>query len=314
MSHPASSATARIVPSIPPPGVQIPVLIDSDAKNEVDDQWAISLAMLHPERFRIVGFVGATFGWDHQPPEYLRRVAASAAELNLLQELAGAPGRWPVHCGSPPMPSMDTWVDSAGVDFIIAQARLHIPQNPLWVISLGACTNIVSACLKAPDISERIVSFWHCRSGWPNKCDNFNARGDINAARRLFASNQPLVIFDTGTGLTISMQESEAKAKPHGRLGEYLHEYRKTNPRWSSDGKAMFDLGDTAALLDPGIATWEVVDCPSVGEDLAYDFTATNGKALRCSAIDRDATYKQIFDALAASKGLVAGARAQAAR
>jgi len=32
------------------------VIIDSDAKNEIDDQWAIGLAILSPERFEIEGF------------------------------------------------------------------------------------------------------------------------------------------------------------------------------------------------------------------------------------------------------------------
>ena len=51
----------RKVPRIPPKGERIRLLVDSDAKNEIDDQWAIALAILSPERFDIEGFVGATF-------------------------------------------------------------------------------------------------------------------------------------------------------------------------------------------------------------------------------------------------------------
>ena len=51
----------RVVPHIPPPGQRLRVVIDSDAKNEIDDQWAIALAILSPERFQIEGFVGANF-------------------------------------------------------------------------------------------------------------------------------------------------------------------------------------------------------------------------------------------------------------
>jgi hypothetical protein len=37
--------------------------MDSDRKNEINDQWAIALASLSPERFRIEGFAGRNF--DH---------------------------------------------------------------------------------------------------------------------------------------------------------------------------------------------------------------------------------------------------------
>ena len=51
----------REIPRIPPKGQRIRLLIDSDAKNEIDDQWAIALAILSPERFGIEGFIGANF-------------------------------------------------------------------------------------------------------------------------------------------------------------------------------------------------------------------------------------------------------------
>ena len=37
------------------------VVIDSDANGEIDDQWAIALAILSPARFQIEAFVGAHF-------------------------------------------------------------------------------------------------------------------------------------------------------------------------------------------------------------------------------------------------------------
>ena len=51
----------RRVPKIPEKGERIKIIIDSDCKNEIDDQWAIALAILSPERFEIEGFIGANF-------------------------------------------------------------------------------------------------------------------------------------------------------------------------------------------------------------------------------------------------------------
>ena len=41
----------RVVPVIPPKDELINVIIDADAKNEIDDQWALTLALLSPELF-----------------------------------------------------------------------------------------------------------------------------------------------------------------------------------------------------------------------------------------------------------------------
>ena len=58
----------RPVPSKPDPGQQIRVIIDADAKNEVDDQWAIALALFAQDRFKIEGFVAANFDNHHGGP------------------------------------------------------------------------------------------------------------------------------------------------------------------------------------------------------------------------------------------------------
>ena len=62
-------AKERSVPAIPPKGRRMRVVIDSDAKNEIDDQWALALAILSPERFEIEGFVGANFDNQRGGPD-----------------------------------------------------------------------------------------------------------------------------------------------------------------------------------------------------------------------------------------------------
>ena len=58
-------AQKRKVPQLPPKGERLRVVIDSDCKNEIDDQWAIALAILSPERFDIEGFVASNFDNEH---------------------------------------------------------------------------------------------------------------------------------------------------------------------------------------------------------------------------------------------------------
>ena len=248
---------------IPAKDKQIRVIIDSDARNEIDDIWAIALALLSPERFKIEGFVAANF--DNSRPEGgLDSIEASRREIETLLQKAGMAGRYPVLRGSPPLRYQYEPSESEGVDFIIEKAMASTPEDPLWVVGLGASTDIASAYLKEPRIAERIVVFWHFRTQWPEKCWNFNVIGDVRAARLVFHSDLSFVLFDTGTHLYCPMSESQQFASC-GELGKYLHQYRYESSWYQDPKKGFYDLGDIAALVDPSLASWEVVQVPRCG-------------------------------------------------
>jgi hypothetical protein len=280
----------RLLPQIPPKGQRIRVIFDTDAKNEIDDIWAIALAVLAPERFQIEGFVAANF--DNQRPEAgPDSIEASAREVDRILTKAGIAGKYPIRRGAPPMRYQYQPSEAEGVDFIIAKAMASTPEDPLWVVGLGAATDIASAYLKEPRIAERVRVFWHFRTRWPDRCWNFNVIGDVRAARIVFHSDLAFVLFDTGTHLSCPMAFSRQFVSC-GPLGKYLHKYRFESPGYQRADKGFFDLGDIAALIDPDLASWEVVDCPEVGWDLAYKHTRTKGKILRCYDIDRERTMQ----------------------
>ena len=283
-------AAKRVVPVIPPKEERIRGVFDTDAKNEIDDIWALALAVLSPERFQIEGFVAANF--DNRRPEAgPDSIEASAREIETILAKAGLVGKYPIKRGSPPMRYKYEPSESEGVDFIIAKAMASTPQDPLWIVGLGAATDIASAYLKEPRIAKRVRVFWHFRTRWPDKCWNFNVIGDVRAARIVFHSDLPFVLFDTGTHLSCPMEFSQ-KFVSCGALGKYLHEYRLGSSYYQRPDKGFFDLGDIAALVDPDLASWEVVHCPEVDWDLAYKHRKTKGKILRCYDIDRDKTMQ----------------------
>jgi purine nucleosidase len=290
----------RKVPVIPSKGERIRIIIDSDAKNEIDDQWAIALAILSPERFEIEGFVGANFDNVGGGPDGVRR---SVAEIETVLEKAGMTDQWPVYPGSHPMRYQFEPSSSPGVDFIVERALASTPDDPLWVVGLGAATDMASALLQEPSIVDRVIAFWHFRTRWPEKCYNFNVFGDVRAARLLFHSPVPFVLFDTGTYLRCPMKESEREVAPHGALGAYLHTYRHREAWYADPRKGFYDLGDVAALLDPDLACWDVTPCPEVGWDLSYQFNNTQGSILRCYHVDRDRTFRLLYSKLRAYAG-----------
>lgn len=280
----------RKMPVIPDKEKKIRVIIDSDAKCEIDDQWALSLAILSPERFNILGFIGATY--LSGGPE---SIVKSVHEIDTILKLANMNGKYQIFRGAPPMRYQFEPSEAEGVDFIIREAMASSPEDPLWIIGLGAPTDIASAFLKEPGIVDKIVVFWHLRTQWPDKCYNFNVFGDPHATRLLFHSPLSFILFDTGTYLTCPMHESAKKVRPNGELGKYLHDYRLRDDWMMSDTKGFFDLGDIAALLDPEIASFEEVNCPEVTQDLSYEFTNTKGKILRCYDINRDKIFELFY-------------------
>jgi purine nucleosidase len=189
-----------------PPSGALRVIIDTDAANEVDDQWAIALALGFPERLKVEGFVAAHYGQRGGAKGISRSLASVEATLSAADKA----GLFTLRNGSDPIVYRDRVPESEGVDFIIAQARTAKPEQPLWLVLLGPATDGAAALLKAPDIADRLIIFWHGRSEWPKKCANFNAQNDLLAAQLLFELPCRFVLFDTGTDLTMPMAETEA--------------------------------------------------------------------------------------------------------
>ncbi len=278
----------------PPPGPFAWLLIDTDAANEIDDLYALALAIGNPERFHLEGIVAAHFGDSGGS----RGIDKSMASIEQLMAKAGMSGKFPVKRGSDPFQYADRAPASEGVDFIIERALQATPADPLWLVLLGPATDAAAALIKEPKIADRMIVFWHGRTQWPLRCWNFNATNDIRAARFLFDIQCRFVLFDTGTYLTAPMEETQRRFLPLGSLGAYLHEFRKTRPGFQSPNKGFFDLGDIAALVDPGSVRFEVTAAPTVEQDLHYDFTRKKGDIVRIYFVERDRTFDLLEQAL----------------
>jgi len=270
------------------------IVIDSDAANEIDDLYAIALAIRAPERLHIEGFVATHFA-QHTGRQSIEQ------SYNLLIELltlAGKADQYPVVKGGDPLVYLDEPSDSAGARFIIDRAHAGSEDTPLWVIGLGAATNLASALLIDPSIKPKVRYIYHARSewSWPERSEQFNVGGDIHAARVLLESRVPLVWFDTGTQLTCPMQDTEKRLLPLGGLPAFLHEYRYRNPKYQDKNKGFFDLGDIAWIIQPGVCRAEVVDVPHMDWKMAFSHQGDLGQMLRVYEADPVPIWKLFFD------------------
>jgi inosine-uridine nucleoside N-ribohydrolase len=240
------------------------------------------------------GIVAAHFGLKGGSAGIQR----SFDEAQAVLERAGLTGKVPVKRGSDPFQYRDRVPPSEGVDFIIEKARSATPESPLWLVLLGPATDAAAALLKDPSIADRMIVFWHGRTQWPVRCWNFNAYNDTKAAQFIFELPCRMILFDTGTYLTITKEESERRFASLGPLGKYLQEIRYRQPAFLSPRKGLFDMGDIAALVDPTVVRWERTEAPTVDHDLRYDFTQTHGEIVRIYHVERDPSFDLLERAL----------------
>jgi len=226
---------------------------DTDCGTEVDDQHAISYAILARE----LKCEGVCVEHDNTPGSLERHFAEATKVVGLL----GATNRVPVLRGAPrPMPDPQTPVNSAAVDFIIERALDPDQQPPLFLIPHGPLTNVASAWLKEPRIAERVIVIW--LGGTPEgMIEEFNAVNDLNANRCVARSNLTCYFMPASVGVRVLVTEAQAQRyMSQCPIGKYLASL------WSGS-RGVFDVGAVAACINPG---WFQTRRARVDDNLRY--------------------------------------------
>src|SRR5258708_5366582 len=196
-------------PPIPELAKKSRVILNTDAKNEADDQYAIVHAILTPS-FDLHGIISAHFG-DRKSATSQRD---SHEEIMRLLDLMSIKGQIPLQAGaSKALPDEVTPVPSEGSALIIAEALKDDPR-PLHVAFLGPLTDMASALLEAPTIAERnVVVVWIGGGEWPVGGAEFNLSNDINAANVVFRSSVQLWQIPSTVYKRMAVSYAELAAK-----------------------------------------------------------------------------------------------------
>lgn len=188
----------------PPLDEVLDIVIDSDTFNEIDDQFAIAYALRSPERFNVLALHAAPFYTETIP--VIKDKAASPAEgmelsyqemFRILKLVSDSGLEDEVYRGSEAyLPNEQTPVDSPAARHLVELAMARPADKPLYVLASGAITNVASAILMEPAITERIVVVWLGGQAfhWPDNAE-FNLMQDVAAARVLFGCGCPVVLL-----------------------------------------------------------------------------------------------------------------------
>lgn len=206
------------------PQGSVDVVLDTDAYNEIDDQFAISYLLRSNEKLHTKAIYAAPFLNERSlsPKDGMEK---SYDEIRKLLALLGQTVA--VYKGSEHyLADEKTFVLSPAAEDLAQRAKKYSPEKPLYVVAIGAITNIASALLYAPEIRENIVVVWlggHAHHYHHTK--EFNLYQDIAAARVVMQSGVPFVqlpckgVVDC---FTLSKQELAFWLKGKNKLADYL--------------------------------------------------------------------------------------------
>ena len=288
------------------PKNKVDVVLDTDAFNEIDDQFAIAYLLRSKEKLNTVAIYAAPFfngkssgagdGMEKSYDEILK-ILSLCGENRLKEVTFKGSNRY--------LPDEATPVVSPAAEDLAKRAMEYTPQNPLYVVAIGAITNVASALLINPKIAENIVVVWLGGNArhW-DSTKEFNMMQDIAAARVVMQSEVPFVQLPCAgvvTEFRVSGAELREWLEGKNPLADYLakntikeaESYAKGRP-WT---RVIWDVTAVAWLLNTEGQFMSCADVPVLLPDYdnKYESEPTNKNMCYVWRIDRDNLMEDLF-------------------
>ncbi len=306
MNHPANITKHSVEEFKPSSNAsKLPIWIDTDpacgqgATNDVDDCWALMMALRSPE-LNIRG-ISTTFG--NTKGETALQVARQA-----IEHLGGA-AQTPIYEGSHAQGSPD-WKLTQGS--VAIASILH--REKLTIIAQGPLTNIATVIVNYPDLVkniDRIIivagkrpgNLFHPGQQWWFHFRDFNIRKDTPAAKIVLDSGIPLILtpFELATKVTI-MRSDLDKLASGDEAAQWL---RQVSQPWMSfwednlhkQGFYPFDALAVGYVTMPDLFNCEILPARigfslflkpfGLGHDLEVAQAINGQQVYYCSDVDR---------------------------
>jgi len=275
------------------------MVLDTDTYNEIDDQFALVYSLISPE-LKVEAVYAAPFH-NNRSASPGDGMAKSYDEILRILNMMDIDAEGFAFKGSEDYlrDLTDPHRSPAALD-LVKRARNASSENPLYVVPVGAITNVASALLIDPSIAENIVVVWLGGNGhnWSNQ-QEFNFRQDLNASRLIFDSGVPLVQLPCTpvvTHLATTLPEMEHYLRGHGETAEYLlkifREYRQDHFAVS---KVLWDMTAVAWLINSEWLPSHLVHSPVVTDQLTFSVDQTRHFIRAVYFVKRDLIFGDFF-------------------
>lgn len=186
------------------PSPKTPIILDCDIGTDIDDTFALALAILSPE-LELRG-VTTVSGDTHVRALMACRLLTAGGRRD-IPVAAGKPNRPPQalrgmqeqYILQPPAFRSSKPIKASAVDFLYKQLKEH--PGEITLVAVGPLSNIAQLLTEHPDckpwIKRLVIMGGSVRVGYSNKPPpqaEFNIRADPKAAQVVFTSGIPLVV------------------------------------------------------------------------------------------------------------------------
>ena len=278
------------------------VIIDTDAYNEIDDQYAIAYAMRSPEKLDIQAICAAPF-LNRRSSSAEDGMIQSYNEIFKIAELTDKNYSFPIYKGSDAfLSSKDTPIESEAADKI-AEIVLG-SDEPVYIIALGAITNVASAIIKYPEIVGKTAIVWLGGQAlhWSDTAE-FNLGEDVLAAQVVFDSGIPLLQIPCRgvcSEFLTTIPELEYYLSGKNALCDYLLDATKKYPQdpfaWS---KQIWDVTAVGIFTTPAAFCTDIIPRPTVTGASTYSLEdSSRPPYVYVKRIKRDPVYADMFKKL----------------
>jgi inosine-uridine nucleoside N-ribohydrolase len=287
------------------PQGKVRMVLDTDTYNEIDDQFAVAYALSSPEKLSVEAIYAAPFHNSRStgPADGMEK---SFDEIVRVLDRLSVSMEGKLFRGSREFLSdLSRPVRSQAADDLVARAMAASADDPLYVVSIGAITNVASALLLEPRIRERIVVVWlggHALHWSDTK--EFNLKQDVLAARHVLDCGVPLALvpcLGVTSHLLTTLPETEAYLRDAGAIGDYLIElvrgYQGNKYAYS---KVIWDIAAIAFLLDEKFVDTQWVPSPILQDDVTWGTDAARHPICYVRALRRDLIFGDLFRKLIA--------------
>ena len=297
---------------------KLPIILDTDANNELDDQHALAYLFFNDETFDIKGItVNTTYNGGEIDQHY--------DEAKRIADLCDVSGKYPILKGAngnfdelKARAQSETLDGKTAVDFIIEQAH-KTKKEKLIVAAIGKLTNVALAIEKDPSIKEHIKLVW-LGSNYPEPGE-YNQENDIPSLNYLLEQDLDFEIVTVRYGkksgsdaVKVSLNEVLEKmvdmgpeVEPvmgrHGgsftNFGDYSIElFSKIDLYGDPPSRALFDLVALAVLKNSQWGEKRSIPAPTVVDEKWVDRPQNQKQITLWENFDRKAIINDFYESL----------------
>ena len=283
------------------------VIHDADMGIEMDDQYALAFCLGASDKIKLLSAQASTFGKGPEG-DYTKGMEASYQEILRVLDVCGAKDKYPAYRGATRPMGFDEPVITDAARNIIRTSKEY-PDEIIYVLATGCCTNVSSAFLTDPSIKENTVVIW---LGGTNLEDDSELAEECNlawdriAGQYLMSLGVPLIYltaYDHGTCvLEITRETLNVGLPGDSRVARFFRDelpdkYSKeayyVNGFWK---RILFDVAAPAVLTNPEAYDFRVIPAPVITDDGKYAFDCTRHEIIYLEKMEKEPVLEATWE------------------